>query len=104
MTLTCLGFHMCFFTDVTHFRLSLTRVIQELFVGEIVRSFTCPALPLQEQPHAVPRRVSDAATPQGLCDPQQLAHTSRDGLQGAQQGLSPFIKYMLSLYNLYLIS
>lgn len=49
---------------------SLTPVIQETLVGEAVCPLTCPALSLQEQAHVVPWRVSDAATPQGLCDPQ----------------------------------
>lgn len=65
--------------------LSLTHVIQELLVGEALCLFTCATLFLQEQAHAVPQRIGDAAAPPGLCDPQQLTHTSRDDLQGAQQ-------------------
>ena len=82
---------------------SLMRAIQKLLVGEAVHLLTCPALFLQEQAHVVPRRVSDTATPQGLCDPQQLAHMSRDDLQGYTAGLSPLIKYMFTASNLYLI-
>lgn len=80
---------------------SMTHVIQELLVGEVVRSLTCLAFSLQEQSHAVPRRVSDAAAPQGLCDPQQLTHTSRDDLQERTAGTSPLIKYMFTVSNLY---
>lgn len=82
---------------------SLTHAVQELLVGEAVHPLTCLALFLQEQSHAVPWRVSDAATPRGLCDPQQLAHTSRDDLRGRTAGLSPLIKYMFTVSNLYLI-
>lgn len=71
--------------------LSLTHVIQELLVGEALCLFTCATLFLQEQAHAVPQRIGDAAAPPGLCDPQQLTHTSRDDLQGAQQ--SPVLWY-----------
>lgn len=71
---------------------SLTQVIQELLVGEAVRMFTCPALYFQVRGQAVPRRVSDAATPRGLLDPQQLTHMSRDDLQGAHSRVESFDK------------
>lgn len=83
---------LCSFTqicDLCRGSLSLTdacRPREPLPVGEAVRPLTCPALLLQEEGHVVPWWVSDAAAPQGLCDPQQLAHTSRDDLRGAQRG------------------
>lgn len=58
---------------------------QKLLVGEAVCALAGAALPLQEQGHGVPRRVSDAVAPRGLCDPQQLTHTGRDDLQEAQR-------------------
>lgn len=66
------------------YRISLFPVIEELCVGEGVCPVSRPTLLLQEQPHAVPRWVGDAAAPQRLRDPQQFPHMLRDGLQAVQ--------------------
>lgn len=95
MTLTCLRlFVMRSFTVVIQtfllcfsFFLSPVHVPQEPLVCEAVCSLAAPALFLQKQAHGVPWRVSDAATPQGLCDPQQLTHACRDDLRGTQRDL-----------------
>lgn len=95
MALTCLRlFVMRSFTVVIQtfllcfsFFLSPVHVPQEPLVCEAVCSLAAPALFLQKQAHGVPWRVSDAATPQGLCDPQQLTHACRDDLRGTQRDL-----------------
>lgn len=95
MTLTCLRrFVMRSFTVVIQtfllrfsFFLSPVRVPQEPLVCEAVRQLAGPALFLQKQDHGVQWRVSDAATRQGLCDPQQLTHACRDNLRGTRRDL-----------------
>lgn len=95
MALTCLRlFVMRSFTVVIQtfllcfsFFLSPVHVPQEPLVCEAVCSLAAPALFLQKQAHGVPWRVSDAVTPQGLCDPQQLTHACRDDLRGTQRDL-----------------
>lgn len=56
---------------------------EELSVGELVCPFAGPTLLFQEQTHAVLWRVSYAAAPQGLRNPQQLSNVCRDDLQRA---------------------